>query len=245
MPTYVITGTNRGLGLEWVRQLSSIKENVVVAVVRSLTPPPTDLITLKEGAKGAIHVLECDTGKTASIADFPQRLAAVPGLENVKIDVLINNAGINAVPDETSLDLDADDLAKHISVNVYGPAKLVVALLPHLKHGSVVVNLSSGLGSLTATRGPKDNAPPPAKCTPYSISKAALNMLTVHQASGLKEKGIAVISIDPGWVKTRMGGEGAILEPEESISGMRKVLEKLDSSTTGRFYRYDGTELGW
>lgn len=245
MPTYVITGTNRGLGLEWVRQLSSVHDNVIVALVRSQPQSHKELLALKEASKGTVHILECDTGSITSITELPKSLAAALGSATPKIDYLINNAGINAVPSQTTLDLDADDLAKHITVNVYGPAKLVSALLPYLGKGSVVVNLSSGLGSLSQARGPKDSPPASAKCTAYSISKAALNMLSLHQASNLNDHGIAVICMDPGWVKTDMGGEGAILEPEESIGGMRKVLESIDLARTGRYYRYDGEELDW
>jgi NAD(P)-dependent dehydrogenase (short-subunit alcohol dehydrogenase family) len=70
-------------------------------------------------------------------------------------------------------------------------------------------------------------------------------MLTVHQATDLKEKGVRVISMNPGWVKTRMGGEGAVLEPEDSISGMLKVMQGLKDDETAKFYSYDGKQLPW
>ncbi|OCT53027.1 hypothetical protein CLCR_11416 [Cladophialophora carrionii] len=83
------------------------------------------------------------------------------------------------------------------------------------------------------------------KCTTYSISKAAVNMLTVHQSEQLKDRGIKVICMDPGWVKTRMGGDGALLEPEESIGGMLKVVHNLKDEDTGKFYTYTGGEVPW
>jgi NAD(P)-dependent dehydrogenase (short-subunit alcohol dehydrogenase family) len=117
-------------------------------------------------------------------------------------------------------------------------AKTVEALLAHLGQGSVVVNVSSGLGSCG-----KGTIKGTIKATVYSISKAALNMLTVHQAAELRGRGVKVISMDPGWVKTRMGGELAVLQPEESISGMLKVVHGLEG--TGKFYGYDGSEVPW
>lgn len=244
MPTYVITGSNRGLGLEWVRQLSSVQDNIIVAAVRSLSSQ-NNVSALKESSKATIHVLECDTGSVTSMAAFPKALASALGSATAKIDFLINNAGMNIVPVGNSLDLDGEALAKTMSVNVYGPAKVVIELLPHLASGSVVVNVSSSLGSITVARGPKDAPPPSPAYTTYSITKAALNMLTVHQAGDLRDKGVTVISMDPGWVQTDMGGPQASLKPDESISGMRKVLEQLDSTATGRFYAYSGKEWGW
>lgn len=161
------------------------------------------------------------------------------------IDYLINNAGAIIVPSGNSLDLDGEALAKAISVNVYGPAKLVIELLLHLTSGSVVVNVSSDLGSISAARGPKDAPPPSSRYPTYSISKAALNMLTVHQAGDLKDKGVTVIALHPGWVQTDMGGSSATLKPDESIRGMRNLIEQIDLSATGRFYQYDGREHEW
>jgi len=82
------------------------------------------------------------------------------------------------------------------------------------------------------------------KCCTYSISKAAQNMLTLHQARDLKKQAI-VICMDPGWVKTRMGGKGAFVEPEVSIKGMLEVIEGLKKEDTGKFYRFDGSQCHW
>ena len=237
---YVLTGANRGLGLEFVRQLSSANpSNTIIAAVRSLRGSLADLKALASQSPGnSIHILECDTSSLPSIVAFGRQVTKLLG-QDTHLDYLLNNAGINAVPSQTALDLDEKDVQEHISVNVLGPAKTVEALLPHLGKGSAVANMSSGLGS--CGRGV-------VECTTYSISKAALNMLTVHQAGILREKGVKVVSIDPGWVKTRMGGSGAVIEPEESISGMLKVLHGLegqDLQGKAKFYRYDGSEMGW
>jgi NAD(P)-dependent dehydrogenase (short-subunit alcohol dehydrogenase family) len=230
--TYAITGANRGLGLEFVRQLSTNNANTIIAGVRSVKGDLSDLQALASKSPN-IHILECDTSSLSSIAAFGKNVTKTLG-HDTQLNYLLNNAGINAVPEQMALNLNEKDVQEHIAINVLGPAKTVEALQQHLGKGSVVMNMTSGLGS--CGRGV-------VKCTAYSISKAALNMLTVHQASELKEKGVKVICMDPGWVKTRMGGDGAVLEPEESISGMLKVVHGLQG--TGKFYTYNGSEVPW
>lgn len=161
--------------------------------------------------------------------------------KDAQIDYLLNNAGINSHPSEGALSLTREALLSHIDTNVIGPAKVVETLLPFLKSGSVVMNMTSGLASCGKTLSDIKEA----KCTTYSISKAALDMLTVHQSFELKDRGVRVVCMDPGWVKTRMGGEGAVLEPEESIGGMLKAIHGLGKEETAKFYQYDGTECPW
>jgi len=233
---YIITGANRGLGLTFVKHLAANPANTVIATVRALKRDLSALEAVKSKSKG-VRILECDTGSLKSIESFAKEVSSLLGPKG-KIDFLLNNAGINAVPDQTSLDFEPEALTEHINVNVTGPAKTVQELVGHLGEGSVVMNMTSGLGSLSLSK-----ANP--KCTVYSISKAAVNMLTVHQAKQLAEKGVIVICMDPGWVKTDMGGVGAILEPDESIGGMLKTLHGLKSSDTGKFYTYTGEEKPW
>lgn len=121
-----------------------------------------------------------------------------------------------------------------------GPAKVTELLLPHLQKGSVVMNMTSGMGSISAVVESQW-----AGSTTYSISKAALNMLSAHQSVLLKERGVVVVAMDPGWVKTDMGGEGARLEKEESIAGMLKVLSEVGIEQSGKYYEYNGNERKW
>lgn len=241
MPVYCITGANRGLGLEFVRQLAANPTNTVLATTRSLS---SDLTDLRAVASPSTHVLQCDTGDLGSIRAFATEAARVLGAAGAKIDFLLNNAGINPQPKQTSLTLGADDVYDQIRVNVVGPAKLVEYLLDAdmLSHGARIMNMSSSLGSVGRSLTMR-----PRNCAGYSLSKAALNMLTAHQAEDLAAKlpGVVVISMDPGWVKTRMGGEGAILEPEFSIGGMLKALHGLKEEDTGKFYQHDGQEVPW
>jgi NAD(P)-dependent dehydrogenase (short-subunit alcohol dehydrogenase family) len=205
MPVYVLTGANRGLGLEFVRQLSADSSNTVIGAVRSLSNDLTDLKALNKNNN--IHILEC-------------------------------------VPEQSSLSITESDMNEHINVNVIGPAKTTEGFYKAdlLSSDVRILNMTSGLGSMKASIGIK-----PRKCTTYSISKAALNMLTVHQGEELREKlpDVVVISMDPGWVKTRMGGEGAMIEAHESINGMLKVLHGLKKDDTASFWTYSGEQVPW
>jgi len=241
MPVYCITGANRGLGLEFVRQIASASpSNTILALTRSLS---SDLADLKKVANSNTHVLECDTGNLQSIRAFATSAAKL--LNGKKIDFLINNAGINTVPDQSSLSIGPEDLDEQIRVNVLGPAKTVEYLLSAdlLAPDARIVNMTSGLGSMAVSLSIT-----PRKCATYSISKAALNALTVQQSGDLREKlgkECVVVCMDPGWVKTRMGGEGAVLEPEESIGGMLKCVHGLAEGDNGKFFTYTGKEVPW
>lgn len=236
MPVYVLTGANRGLGLEFVRQLSASPSDSIIAGVRSLCGDLKELQALNKHTN--VHILECDTSSTPSIASFAEQVTKVLGSKDAKIDYVLNNAGINSVPEISSFEIPPDVFHEHMQINVLGPAKLVEGLESHLQKGSVVMNMTSEIVSIARTS--RDN-----RCPVYCISKAAVNMLTVKQARYLEERGTVVMCMDPGWVKTRMGGEDAILEADYSISSMLKVLQSLNAEDTAKFYTYTGEELPW
>lgn len=136
-------------------------------------------------------------------------------------------------------------MLESIKTNVLGPAKLVEFLLQQgvLNENVRVQNMSSGLGSLQRTVEGEGR-----QCAGYSISKASLNMLSTHLAADLRKaglKGAVVIMMDPGWVKTDMGGKGAVLNPEESVGGQLKVLQELKDEDNGKFFRYAGDQVPW
>lgn len=240
MSTYVLTGANRGLGLEFVRQLSADSSNTVIGAVRSMSNDLTDLKGLNKNNN--IHVLECDTGNASSIKSFVESCGKT--LNGKKIDYLLNNSGINSVPEQGSLTMREDDLAEQMRINVLGPQRTTEGLYTAdlLSSDVRILNMTSGLGSMQVSKSIK-----PRKCCTYSISKAALNMLTIHQGEDLREKlpGAVVICMDPGWVKTRMGGEGAEIEAHVSISGMLKVLHGLKKDDTATYWTYNGTQVEW
>jgi NAD(P)-dependent dehydrogenase (short-subunit alcohol dehydrogenase family) len=236
MPTYFLTGANRGIGLEFVRQLAPLPKTTIIAAVRSKSNSTSELSALNTNSN--IHIIEVDATSPDSLSSVEFRVAEILSRTGSNLDFIFNVAGINATSTDTSLTLEPDSLATHMQVNVFGPAKIVQVLARYLARGATVLNMTSGLGSLTV-------AADVAKCCTYSMSKAALNMLTRHQAKDLKSAGVKVICMDPGWVKTRMGGKGAMIEAEVSVGGMLDVVKSLRGEDSGKYYRYDGGIVPW
>ncbi|EKM57411.1 uncharacterized protein PHACADRAFT_251059 [Phanerochaete carnosa HHB-10118-sp] len=233
--TWLITGSSRGIGLETTRQLLQSPSNVVIATCRS---PSTakDLQALAQSGdvQGKLHILPLDTADMKSIDAVAKPVEDIVG--DGGLDYLLNNAAIN-VGNDSGFAFSPDDLMRTMNVNVAGPGHLAQTLLPLLERGrnKTILNMTSGLGSVGLDCGPK--------CATYSLSKIAVNMLTYKQAKARPD--FVAICLDPGWVKTELGGEGAVLEPAESVSNVLKVLTNLKSSDSGKFFRYDGNTIPW
>ena len=226
MPTYLITGANRGLGLEFARQLSTRKDETRIIATAREVEKATDLSRL-------VHdVIPLDVADPRSIERLPDLIKDRP------IDILINNAGIGSKSNSIEK-LDHEELARVFSVNSVGPMLVTRALLPNLRAGQrkTVFNISSQLGSITNNHGGSSYG--------YRASKAALNMLTVSLSNELKKDGFTCVVAHPGWVQTDMGGPNATLKPEESISALLKVIDGLKPDDTGKFFNYDGKTLPW
>lgn len=192
MPTWLITGANRGLGLEFVTQLSKDASNTIIATSRSMTP--STLAGLEALAiKPRLHILECDLSSPTSITALGEQVTGLLDGDSSKIDFVLNNAGVNVASQETGLTISPEAILANVQTNVVGPAMIVQVLEKHLGKGGVVMNMTSGLGSMDDTRKTEVT-----KCAPYSISKAGVNMLTLHQASHLRERGVVVVCVDPG-----------------------------------------------
>jgi len=179
-------------------------------------------------------VLALDLTKERSIADLARQTAEATDA----LDLLINNAGV-LVSGERYGELNAKTLTETFSVNVVGPLLLTQALTPLLTHGESpkIVNLSSDLGSLSKTT---------SFYTPsYGISKAGLNMTTRLLAAELAPAGISVVSINPGWVKTDMGGAQAPVTPQASVAGILTVINGLQRRDSGRFFDHTGASHPW
>ncbi len=222
--TVLVTGANRGLGLEFVRQYQASGWRVI-ATARN-PAAATDLRAL------GVRVLQLDVADPASIAGLASKLEGQP------IDLLINNAGI--FPRVNTLaDTDFDDVAQTLEVNLIGPMRVTLALLPNLRRAETrqIVSISSGLGSITNNDS--------GRYYGYRESKAGLNMFTRSLAVELAGEGFTCIVMSPGWVRTDMGGPNAQLAPQESIAGMRGVIDKLTPAATGTFWNYDGQQLPW
>ncbi|MCX7654763.1 MAG: SDR family oxidoreductase [Fervidobacterium sp.] len=212
---WVVTGANRGIGLAIVKEL--IKENEEVTVgIRSSMPLQHP----------KLRVLKLDTSNPVSIEEFVRNI-------DKPVDILINNAGI--LIEERFPDVTEEGLLLSFKVNTLGPYIIVQELYKagKIKQGTKIINVSSILGSIANTGG--------TTSIPYSISKAALNMVTKLLAHRLKD--MYVISIHPGWVKTDMGGMNAPILPEESAEGIIKIAKTVNK--TGIFLDYTGKIIEW
>jgi NAD(P)-dependent dehydrogenase (short-subunit alcohol dehydrogenase family) len=223
MPTVLITGAGRGLGLEFARQYAADGWRVHACARRP---------DAAAGLKGEVvtHPLDvCDGGQIAALQK---------ALPDEAIDLLINNAGIYGprVPSiaETS---DADWL-EVFHVNSVAPLRVASALAENVAKSrlKLMVFITSQMGSIARMA-------PGAQ--PYRMSKAALNAGVRGLSLELAGRGITSVVFHPGWVRTDMGGSGAALEPATSITNMRAVIARLKASDNGRFLNYDGAEIPW
>ncbi|KAI1797659.1 C-factor [Ganoderma leucocontextum] len=232
--TWLLTGANRGIGLELTRQLLTVPTNIVVATCRN-PDGATELHALKDNANGTLHIAPIDVSSEPSIRNSLPLVQAALG-ENGAIDILYNNAAINEGNDQSS-NTEPEVLMRTMQVNVVGPMLLSQVYLPLLEKGNkkTIVNMSSGLASIGLNAGDKS--------TSYSISKTALNMLTYKQKA--ERPDFTTVVVDPGWVKTALGGEGAQLEPEFSASHIIKLVTSLKNEDSGKFFRYDGSAIPW
>lgn len=231
MPTILITGANRGLGLEFTHQY--VAEGY--AVIAACRNPGTAaaLQELKRTAGGALSVIDVDVADTASVK---RAAARVP---TPVIDILVNCAGVFGTGGDTIGSLDYDAWRAVFEVNVLGPARVCEAFLDQIARSDrrLIVTITSGLGSLA------DNST--GGYIPYRTSKAAVNMLMRSAAIDLKARGVTCVVVNPGWVKTDMGGPNAKLSPEESVGALRRLIGKIRPQDSGRFFNHDGREYPW
>lgn len=225
MATIVITGANRGIGLELARQYEAAGDTVIRAMrgVDKAEPPFGTTMAL-------------DQTDEDSVAKF------AAGLGDMPIDLLINNAGVIGPATQSSTDMDFPGFLSTLDANVLGPLRVTQALLPNLRKakGAKIAVVSSRMGQL-ATQGFGGASGHVA----YRASKTAVNKVFQCVAADLADEGIAVAMLHPGWVRTDMGGAGADIEVTDSAAGIRRVLADLDVGTSGRFQTYAGEMLDW
>src|SRR5688572_23547364 len=233
----LVTGANRGLGLEFVRQLLARGEHVV-AVCRH-PGKATALTTLAGEHPGRLHVLPLDVASEKSRAELARELPLVLGDDGERpgrLDLLINNAGVLHSGERWG-HVDAATLEDSVRTNALGPLLLAQALAPQLDDDATVANLSSMMGALstrTEFRSPS-----------YCISKAAQNMATVLLTKALAPRGIKVVALSPGWVRTDMGGDGAEITAAQSVAGLLQVIDALTPARSGAFLDWQGRDLSW
>jgi len=227
---YVVTGANRGIGLELTRQLLE-RGDMVEAGARD---PSTarELAGLGKRPAGKLRVHAVDVSDDASVRAFARSIG------DVAVDVLINNAGVLGKMQSLE-ELDLEDVVHTFRVNALGALAVTRALLPNLRKGSArkVVHVSTGMASIS------DNTSGGA--FGYRMSKAALNIASKSMAVNLRGERIISVVMNPGWVQTDMGGRGAPTPVHESAAGILEVTDALSLEKSGMFLDYRGGTIAW
>jgi NAD(P)-dependent dehydrogenase (short-subunit alcohol dehydrogenase family) len=228
MTTVLITGANRGIGLEFARQYAAEGADVI-ACCRA----PDKAEALSALAKTAkLKVMALDVTSPKSVAALKTALAGRP------IDIVINNAGVGGPRNEAKGTIDFDAWVETLKTNSVAPMLVSLALHDNLKAGKLkkLITITSMMGSI-ANHGGGAYA--------YRASKAAVNSVMHGLSKDWAKDGIAVGIYHPGWVKTDMGGASAPVMPEESVKGLRAQIARLSASNSGAYLDYTGKEIAW
>jgi NAD(P)-dependent dehydrogenase (short-subunit alcohol dehydrogenase family) len=231
MPNVLITGANRGIGLEFTRQYAQAGWQVF-ACSRRADAKELNQVADQHSGKISLHTL--DISDHQQIEKLAQELTGTP------IDVLINNAGIYPGGNKESFGtIDYESWLHAFAVNTMAPLKMAESFIENLAKSSEkkIVNITSKMGSID------DNTS--GGYYLYRSSKAALNMVVKSLSLDVASRGITTIVLHPGWVQTDMGGSHAPTPPERSVAGMRKVIAGLSHKDSGRFYDFNGQEILW
>ena len=231
MPSVLISGANRGLGLAFAKQYAAAGWRVYAGC---RTPDAADTLNaVAATTAGQVTVHDLDIGNRDSVA------ALAAGLHGEPLDVLLNNAGIYLGKQRGFGDTDYDGWLETLRINSLAPLRMVEALIDNVASSDrkLIVCISSKMGSMA------DNTSGGAYL--YRSSKAALNAVVRSLAVDLAERGVTVMAFHPGWVSTDMGGHGASVTPAVSVHGMRQVIERLTPADSGRFLNYQGEEIPW
>jgi NAD(P)-dependent dehydrogenase (short-subunit alcohol dehydrogenase family) len=226
MPTLLITGANRGIGLELTKRYAADGWTVIATCREPQTA--TELKAIR-----GISVEALDVTDYAAVDKLAQTY------DGTAIDLLLNNAGIYGNRDGALKVSDFDTYLQVLHVNSVAPMKLALTFLPHLKAtkgGARIATISSRMGSISQGGGGS---------YAYRASKAAINAGMHNLALDLKSSGISCITLHPGWVKTDMGGAGADIDVATSAAGLKTVIDGITLRDTGKFYNYDGGEIPW
>jgi NAD(P)-dependent dehydrogenase (short-subunit alcohol dehydrogenase family) len=225
--TILVTGANRGLGLEFVRSYAA--EGLRV---HACCRHPEKAKELSEVA-GDVVVHKLDVTDGLRVAGLARALADEP------IDLLINNAGVYHAEAGQFGKIDYDNWVEELKVNTVAPARMAERFVEQVaaSERKLIVKISSGMGSIAGTTS--------GDSIVYRSSKAGLNMVVKCLANVLAERGITVVALSPGWVATDMGGPNEALAPAQSIAKMRAVIDRLTPADNGRFFDHEGEERPW
>ena len=223
MPLALITGANRGLGLEFTRQYLQDGWRVIGCC--------RDPDAAHELANAGAEVMKLDVTQAADVTAVSKQLVGT------SIDLVVCNAGVTGPRTPVLTSVTQADFDHVMRTNVLGPMWISAALADHLRPGGTIVYLSSRMGSIGAMNN--------AGSALYRASKAALNAVVKAVALELASRGVTAIALHPGWVKTDMGGAGADIDAGTSVAGMRAVIERAGARVSGHFFDYTGKEVPW
>jgi NAD(P)-dependent dehydrogenase (short-subunit alcohol dehydrogenase family) len=230
MPSALITGANRGLGLEFARQYAANGWQVYAAC---RDPNSASELRRLADASGKVRILGLDVTDPASVE------RAATELDGQPIDLLLNNAGVGGARGQTIGNIDYEAWAQVLDVNTMGPMRVSEAFVDHVARSErkLIVTLTSGMGSIADNTSGGSIA--------YRSSKAAVNMVMRSLAIDLAPRGIVCVVVNPGWVQTDMGGTHATLTPAQSVTKLRSLIDTLGPAQSGKFFNYNGREYAW
>jgi NAD(P)-dependent dehydrogenase (short-subunit alcohol dehydrogenase family) len=238
MPSILVTGANRGLGLEFVRQYAA--DGWQVHACCRDPDASTELQRIAGASHGQVSLHALSIGEPESIRAFARDLAGQP------IDVLLNNAGTYGLKGfaEGGMEaqafgtMDYDGWQHAFAINTMAPLRMIEAFIGNVAASGQkkIFTVSSSMGSI---------GEPPGGHLAYGSTKAAVNFVMSSLAMELRGRGITVMSLHPGWVDTDMGGAAAPLKPEQSVAGLRRVIAGASPATSGQFVGWDGSRVAW
>lgn len=230
MATYLVTGTNRGIGLEFVRQLLARGETVL-ATCRDIDK--ADELRALEQESERLELFELDVAEATSLYNLPKRL------EGRAIDVFINNAGVYGPRGASFGKVEGEEWLDVLRINSVAPILLTQLLIENFRKGRAkkLVYITSKMGSIDDNQGGGQYV--------YRSSKTALNSAVKSLSVDLADAGFSVGLLHPGWVQTDMGGPNALIDTQTSVKGMLGVIDDLNPQNSGNFFNYDGNEIAW
>ena len=229
--TVLVTGANRGLGLEFVRQYAEDGWRVFAACRAPKAARELKELESRHAGRIAVHALDVTDGE--SVKGTSGRLRGEP------IDLLLNNAGVGGPPGQKIGSFDYAAWARVLDANVLGPARIIEAFVENVAKGrdKRIVTVTSRMGSIADNSSGGSHA--------YRSSKAGVNAAMKSFSIDLAPRGITCVVVHPGWVRTDMGGAGGKLAPAESVKSLRGLIASLKPKDSGKFFNVDGKELPW
>lgn len=232
MKTALITGANRGIGLEFVRQYAADSWRVFACCRNASAAEALNHLTTQYPDQVSIHTLD--------VTNHPQIEQLAQALFHQPIDLLINNAGVYPPKQGDAFGTtDYAAWARTFEVNTMAPLKMAEAFIQHISKSQLktIITITSKMGSVTDNRGGGSYI--------YRSSKSAVNIVMKSLSIDLSSHQITAVLLHPGWVKTDMGGPDALISAEQSVTGMRRVISHLKFDDSGKFYAFDGQIVPW